>query len=167
MTQKLILITALSLLTINTYAQKPINSSMKHSQETIQLIKNGSNASIQGPKDWFTGIVRIDPLFSAESPARTSGGSVTFEPGSRTHWHTHPFGQSLIVTSGKGYIQQWNRIKQEIQPGDVIQIPAGIKHWHGATQTTAMTHIAIQEQQKDGKNVEWMEPVSDEQYSSH
>ena len=105
----------------------------------------------------------VEPLFPVNSPSRTSGGSVTFEPGARSAWHTHPLGQTLIVTAGTGWVQQWGGEKQEIRPGDVVWTPPGVKHWHGATPTTAMTHIAIQET-LDGKNVEWMEKVSDEQY---
>ena len=112
---------------------------------------------------YFTGSVRIDSLFQANDPSRTSGSSVTFEPGARSAWHTHPLGQILIVTAGTGWVQQEGREKQEITPGDVIWIPPGVKHWHGATATNGVTHIAIQEQ-VDGKNVEWMEHVSDEQY---
>lgn len=130
----------------------------------MKMYKNGERASVKGPADWFTGNVRIDPLFPAEAPARASGGSVTFEPGARTHWHTHPIGQTLIVTFGRGYVQRWGDAVQEIKPGDVVWIPAGEKHWHGATATTAMTHIAIQEQNDENKNVEWLEPVNDEQY---
>jgi quercetin dioxygenase-like cupin family protein len=115
-----------------------------------------------GPAETFTGAVRIDPLFDANPPSRVSGGRVTFEPGARTAWHTHPFGQTLIVTAGAG-IQQWGGPTQEIREGDVVWIPPGQKHWHGATATTRMTHIAIQEF-LDGKNVEWLERMSDEQY---
>lgn len=131
--------------------------------QTVEVRRNGSQPSTKGPAENFTGSVRIDPLFSARDPSRMSGGSVTFEPGARTAWHTHPLGQTLIVTAGSGYVQQWGRPIQEIRPGDVVQIPPGVKHWHGATATTVMTHIALQEQ-LDGKNVDWMEQVSDEQY---
>jgi quercetin dioxygenase-like cupin family protein len=108
-------------------------------------------------------MVRVDPLFPARDPGRTSGGSVTFEPGARSAWHTHPLGQILIVTAGVGRVQQWGGLAQEIRPGDIVWIPPGVKHWHGAAPTTAMTHIAIQEH-VDGKVVDWMEKVSDEQY---
>lgn len=131
--------------------------------QIVEVRRNGSQPSTRGPAENFTGSVRIDPLFSARDPARTSGASVTFEPGARTAWHTHPLGQTLIVTAGSGYVQQWGRSIQEIRLGDVVQIPPRVKHWHGATATTAMTHIAIQEQ-LDGKVVDWMEQVSDEQY---
>jgi quercetin dioxygenase-like cupin family protein len=133
-------------------------------QETKMEIKRvGSQPSVKGPADWFTGTVRIDPLFQANPPARTSGASVTFEPGARTAWHTHPLGQTLIVTAGCGWVQREGGPIEEIHPGDVISIPPGEKHWHGAAPTTAMTHIAIQEA-LDGKVVDWMEKVSDEQY---
>src|SRR5713226_718735 len=117
----------------------------------------------KGPAEHFTGSVQIEPLFFAHDPSRTSGGKVTFEPGARSAWHTHPLGQILIVTDGTGWIQQWGGPIQEIRTGDVIWIPAGVKHWHGATPNTSMTHIAIQEQ-LNGKAVEWMEKVTDEQY---
>ena len=140
-----------------------------HSTQTPQInmeIKRvGSQPSSQGPADWFTGTVRIDPLFQAIAPARALGASVTFEPGARTAWHTHPLGQTLIVTAGCGRAQQWGGPIEEIRPGDVIWIPPGEKHWHGAAPTTAMTHIAIQEQ-LDGKAVDWMEKVSDDQYQA-
>ena len=112
---------------------------------------------------WFTGTVRIDPLFQPSAPARAAGAAVTFEPGARTAWHTHPLGQTLIVTAGAGHAQRWGGPIEEIRPGDVVRFPPGEKHWHGASPTTAMTHIAIQEQ-LDGKAVEWLEHVTDEQY---
>ena len=130
---------------------------------SMEIKRIGSQPSSKGPADWFTGTVRIDPLFQPNAPARTSGASVTFEPGARTAWHTHPLGQTLIVTAGCGWVQQEGGPIEEIHPGDVISIPPGEKHWHGATQTTAMTHIAIQEA-LDGKVVDWLEKVSDEQY---
>jgi quercetin dioxygenase-like cupin family protein len=129
----------------------------------MDIKRNGSQASSKGPADWFTGTVRIDPLFQANAPARASGASVTFEPGARTAWHTHPLGQTLIVTAGCGCAQRWEGAIEEIRPGDVVWIPPGEKHWHGAAATTAMTHIAIQEQ-LDGRVVDWMEKVSDDQY---
>lgn len=130
----------------------------------MDIKRNGSQPSIQGPPDWFTGTVRIDPLFlQADEPARTTGASVTFEPGARTAWHSHPLGQTLIVTAGCGLVQLWDGPIEEIRPGDVVRIAPGEKHWHGATTTTAMTHIAIQEQ-LDGSSAEWMEQVSDELY---
>ena len=129
----------------------------------MEIKRSGSQASTNGPIDWFTGAVRIDPLFDAVEPSRVSGASVTFEPGARTAWHTHPLGQRLIVTAGLGWAQSWGAPIEEIRPGDVVWFAPGEKHWHCATPTTAMTHIAIQEA-LDGKVVEWMEKVSDEQY---
>ena len=129
----------------------------------MDIKRIGSQASDKGPSEWFTGTVRIDPLFQAPAPAHVRCASVTFEPGARTAWHTHPLGQSLIVTAGCGWVQRDGGPVDEIHPGDVVWFPPGEKHWHGATATTAMTHIAIQEQ-LDGKTVEWMEKVSDEQY---
>ena len=125
--------------------------------------RSGSQPSGKGPAEYFSGAVRVDPLFNPPAPARAFGASVTFEPGARTAWHTHPLGQTLIVTAGCGRAQRWGGPIEEIRPGDVVWIPPGEKHWHGAAPTTAMTHIAIQEQ-LDGKVVEWMEKVSDEQY---
>ena len=129
----------------------------------MDIKRVGSQASGRGPAEWFTGTVRVDPLFSAPEPARVSGASVTFEPGARTAWHTHPLGQTLIITSGLGWVQREDGPVEEIRPGDVVWFPPGEKHWHGATATTAMTHFAIQEQ-RDGKAVDWMEQVTDEQY---
>lgn len=128
------------------------------------VTRAGSQASGKGPAQNFTGTVRIDPLFGVHAPSTVSGGAVTFEPGSRSAWHTHPAGQVLIVTAGVGRVQQWGGQVQEIRPGDVIWTPPGVKHWHGAAPTTALTHIAIQEA-VGGKNVEWLEKVSDEQYA--
>ena len=127
----------------------------------MEIRRSGSQPSGKGPAEYFTGTVRIDPLFEAAPPGRAVGASVTFEPGACTAWHTHPLGQTLIVTSGCGWAQRWGSPREEIRPGDVVWIPAGEKHWHGATATTAMTHTAIQEK-LDGKAVEWMEKVSDE-----
>jgi quercetin dioxygenase-like cupin family protein len=131
--------------------------------QTMEIKRSGSQPSGKGPAEYFTGTVRVDPLFRAPDPARVVGASVTFEPGARTAWHTHPLGQTLIVTSGLGWVQCEGRGVEEIRPGDVVWFPPGEKHWHGATPTTAMTHIAIQEA-LDGKTVDWMEKVSDEQY---
>jgi quercetin dioxygenase-like cupin family protein len=125
----------------------------------------GSQPSSKGPPDWFTGTVRIDPLFQPAAPARTAGASVTFEPGARTAWHTHPLGQTLIVTAGVGRAQVWSGPIEEIRPGDIVWFPPGVRHWHGAAPATAMTHLAIQES-LDGKVVEWMEHVTDEQYGT-
>jgi len=131
----------------------------------MEIKRSGSQASAKGPADWFTGTVRIDPLFQVKEPARAAGNSVTFEPGARTAWHTHPLGQTLIVMAGCGRAQRWGGPIEEIRPGDVICFAPGEKHWHGAEATTAMTHIAVQEQ-LDGKAVDWMEKVSDEQYQA-
>ncbi|MDZ8086805.1 MAG: cupin domain-containing protein [Nostoc sp. DedQUE12b] len=132
----------------------------------MDIKTSGSQPSAKGSAEYFIGTVRIDPLLEAHDPARTLGASVTFEPGARTAWHTHPLGQTLlIVTAGCGFVQRWGGLIEQIRPGDVIWFSPGEKHWHGATATTAMTHIAIQEQ-LDGKTVDWMEKVSDEQYSS-
>jgi len=129
----------------------------------MTIHRNGSQPSGQGPADWFTGTVRIDPLFQPSPPARTAGASVTFEPGARTAWHTHPLGQTIIVTSGCGRAQRLGSPVVEIHPGDVVWFPPGEKHWHGASPATAMTHIAIQES-LDGKVVDWLEHVTDEEY---
>ena len=129
----------------------------------MDIKRNGSRPSGTGPAEYFTGSVRIDPLFQASAPARVVGASVTFEPGARTVWHSHPLGQTLIVTAGCGWAQHDGGPVEEIRPGDVVWFPPGERHWHGATATTAMTHIAIQEA-LDGKTVDWLEKVSDEQY---
>jgi quercetin dioxygenase-like cupin family protein len=133
------------------------------SSQTLDIKRNGSQPSRSGPAEYFTGSVRVHPLFPANEPSRTSGGAVTFEPGARSAWHTHPLGQTLVVTAGAGRVQRWGGPIEEIRPGDVIWTPPGVKHWHGAAPTTAMTHIAIQEA-LNSKNVDWMEKVSDEQY---
>jgi quercetin dioxygenase-like cupin family protein len=131
----------------------------------MQITRSGSHTSNEGPADWFTGAVRIERLIDAPDPARVAASSVTFQPGARTAWHTHPLGQTLIVVSGAGRVQHWGGEVDEIRPGDVVWIPPGEKHWHGASPTTALTHIAIQEK-RDGNAVEWMEHVTDEQYGS-
>ena len=131
----------------------------------MEIKKAGSQPSGKGPAEWFTGTVRIDPLFSAPDPARVAGASVTFEPGARTAWHTHPLGQTLIVTAGRGLAQREGGPVEALLPGDVVWFSPGEKHWHGAGRTTAMTHIAIQEQ-LNGKPVDWLEHVSDEQYQA-
>jgi quercetin dioxygenase-like cupin family protein len=129
----------------------------------MDIKRSGSQPSSKGPAEWFTGSVRIDPLFQAPAPARVFGASVTFEPGARTAWHTHPLGQTLIVTAGCGWVQREGGPVEEIRSGDVVWFPPGEKHWHGATVMTAMTHIAIVEQ-LDGTSADWMEKVSDDQY---
>jgi quercetin dioxygenase-like cupin family protein len=129
----------------------------------MEIKRNDTRPSSKGPADYFTGTVRVEPLFEAAAPARVRGANVTFEPGARTAWHTHPLGQTLIVTAGSGLVQRLGGPIEEIRPGDVVWFPPGEKHWHGASPKTAMTHIAIQEA-LDGKTVEWLEKVSDEQY---
>jgi quercetin dioxygenase-like cupin family protein len=129
----------------------------------MEIKRIGTQSSGKGPSEWFTGTVRIDPLFQAPSPGRVAAARVTFEPGARTAWHTHPFGQSLIVTEGCGRVQKWGGPVEEIHPGDVITFLPGEKHWHGAGPSTAMTHVAVHEQ-LDGKAADWLEHVSDEQY---
>jgi quercetin dioxygenase-like cupin family protein len=129
----------------------------------MEINRVGSQPSAKGPADWFTGTVRIDPLFQPKAPARAAGASVTFEPGARTAWHTHPLGQTLVITAGCGRVQHEGGPVEEVHPGDVVWFPPGEKHWHGAAPTTAMTHLAVQEQ-LDGKFVEWLEHVSEEQY---
>lgn len=129
----------------------------------MDITRNGSKPSVKGPADWFTGTVRIDQPFQTAAPALLQGATVTFEPGARTAWHTHPLGQTLIVTAGLGWVQREGGPIEEIRPGDVIWFPPGERHWHGATATTAVTHIALQEA-LDGKTVDWAEQVSDAQY---
>jgi quercetin dioxygenase-like cupin family protein len=131
----------------------------------MEIHRACSRPSSKGPEDWFTGTVRIDPVIQTATPARVASATVTFEPGARTAWHTHPLGQTLIVTTGCGRVQREGGSIEEIRPGDVVWFQPGEKHWHGAAPTTAMTHIAIQEQ-LDGKAVDWLEKVSDEQYLS-
>lgn len=137
----------------------------KRRSGTMDIKRVGSQPSRKGPAEYFTGVVRVDPLFEAPDPARAAGASVTFEPGARTAWHTHPLGQTLVVTAGCGRAQRWGGPIEEIRPGDVVWFSPGEKHWHGAAPTTGMTHIAIQEK-LDGKVVDWMEKVSDEQYAA-
>ena len=129
----------------------------------MEIKRAGSRETKEGPADWFTGVVRLEPLVQPTPPARVAVVSVTFQPGARTAWHTHPLGQTLIVTAGVGWVQREGGPVEEIRPGDVVWFPPGLKHWHGATPTSAMTHIAIQEQ-LDGKAVDWMEHVSDQDY---
>ncbi|CAM6909199.1 cupin domain-containing protein [Enterobacter asburiae] len=129
----------------------------------MKIIRSGSLPSAKGPEAWFTGTVRIDAPFQASEPARVGGATVTFEPGARTAWHTHPLGQTLIVTQGRGWLQEWGKTAEILNPGDIAWIPPGIKHWHGASAQTAMTHIAIAES-VNGSPVTWLEKVTDEQY---
>src|SRR5512136_1443331 len=131
----------------------------------MEIKRSGSQPSAEGPTEWFTGRVRVDPLFQASAPARVFSASVTFELGARTAWHTHPLGQTLIVTAGCGFVQSWGGVVRKIRPGDVVWCPPGEKHWHGATATTGMTHLAILEH-LNGKNVDWMEKVTDQEYAA-
>jgi len=131
----------------------------------MEIKRAGTQASVKGPADWFTGSVRIDPLFQAPQPALVQGASVTFEPGARTAWHTHPLGQTLVVTAGCGWAQRQGGPMEEIRPGDVVWFAPEEKHWHGATRTTGLTHIAVQEK-LEGKVVDWLEQVSDEDYGA-
>jgi quercetin dioxygenase-like cupin family protein len=131
--------------------------------ESLQITPNGARPTIRGAEQNFTGSVTVNPLFGAPNHAPTSGGHVTFEPSARSAWHTHPAGQTLIVTAGTGWVQEWNGEKREIKPGDIVWIPPGVKHWHGATATNSMSHIAITNV-VDGRNVDWLEKVSDAQY---
>jgi quercetin dioxygenase-like cupin family protein len=143
------------------FAQTP--ATMSTETETMDIKRNGSRPSTKAPEANFTGSVRVEPVFQVGDPLRFNGGSVTFEPGARTAWHTHPLGQTLIITAGLGWVQNEGGPIEEVRPGDVVWFAPGEKHWHGATTTTAMTHIAVQES-LNGKNVDWLEKVSDDQY---
>lgn len=154
-------VTAVTMPWIGMVHAQSANQTIK--EKAMEIIRNGSQQSVPGPADWFTGKTRIDPLFNPHEPARAGAASVTFEPGARTAWHTHPLGQTLIVTSGLGRVQVWDGPIEEIRPGDVVWFPPEVKHWHGASPATGMTHIAVQEAQ-DGEVVEWLEHVTDEQY---
>lgn len=134
--------------------------------EQVEISRAGTRTSVPGSAEYFTGPVRVDPVFPAKDPGRTSGGNVTFSPGARSNWHTHPIVQVLVVTAGVGRVQEWGAEMREIRPGDVVRIPAGVKHWHGAAPDSSMTHLAITEQ-LDGKAVEWMERVTDAQYGAN
>jgi 4-carboxymuconolactone decarboxylase len=167
-----IVVTALCLLASAAFAQTagPLATDARQTaslqvSQTIKVMRSGSQPSAKGPSEHFTGSVSINPLFNENPPAHTSGGRVTFEAGARTAWHSHPVGQTLIVTAGTGWIQQWGGQVAEIREGDVVWIPPNVKHWHGATASTSMTHIGIQES-LNGKTVEWMEKVSDQQYGN-
>jgi quercetin dioxygenase-like cupin family protein len=144
-------------------AQILITDVTERRKATMDIKRNGSRPFTNAPEAYFSGAVRVEPVFQVGEPVRLNGGSVTFEPGARTAWHTHPLGQTLIVTAGLGWVQTAGGPIEEIRPGDVVWFPPGEKHWHGATPTTAMTHIAVQES-LNGKNVDWLEKVSDEQY---
>jgi quercetin dioxygenase-like cupin family protein len=144
-------------------AQQPMQPAMER-KTTMKIERNGSRPSTKGAQDYFSGSVRVEPVFQVGDPMRLNAGSVTFEPGARSAWHTHPLGQTLIITAGLGWVQTEGGPIEEVRPGDVVWFPPGDKHWHGATPTTAMTHIAVQES-LNGKNVDWMEKVSDTQYS--
>jgi quercetin dioxygenase-like cupin family protein len=146
-----------------TFAQQPIGQSAER-KTTMKIERNGSRPSTKGSQDYFSGSVRIEPVFQVGDPMRLNAGSVTFEPGARTAWHTHPLGQTLNITAGLGWVQTEGGPIEDVRPGDVVWFPPGENHWHGATPTTAMTHIAVQES-LDGRNVDWMEKVSDAQYS--
>ncbi len=158
---------AVTLISLSLFAlvasQAQTNAAKAPTSSSIKIARSDSLQSNKGSAQYFTGSVQVRQLFPAYDPSRTSGGKVTFEASARSAWHTHPFGQILIVTDGTGWIQQWGAPIEEIRKGDVIWIPAGVKHWHGATPSSAMTHIAIQEE-LNGKAVEWMEKVTDEQY---
>ncbi|NMP25651.1 cupin domain-containing protein [Rahnella sp. SAP-1] len=141
--------------------------SAKPVKENVIISKNGSRPWVTGAESNFTGTVRIEPLFTQpKSPVRTTVGHVNFEPGARSAWHTHPLGQTLVITSGSGWTQEWGGERKTVHAGDIIHCPPGVKHWHGATASTGMSHLAIQEGTPEGKNVEWMEKVSDQQYSN-
>jgi quercetin dioxygenase-like cupin family protein len=142
---------------------KPLRGGPTKGANDMEITRGAARSANAGPADWFTGEVRIDPLFTAPAPARVAGASVTFTPGSRTAWHTHPLGQTLIVIGGSGWAQREGGPKEDIRPGDVVWFAPGEKHWHGATVTTGMTHIAIQET-VDGRAVDWLEHVADEEY---
>ena len=148
----------------STVADTRVTTTPKARNQTMQITRNGTQPSRKLPEEYFTGAVRQDPLFQAPAPARVTGGLVTFEPGARTAWHTHPLGQTLIITSGCGWVQHEGGPIEQVRPGDVVWFPPGEKHWHGATPTTAMSHIAIQEHSGDGNVVDWLEKVSDAQY---
>ena len=156
-------ITIMSLMLFALVVSKAQTSVPQTPPSSIRITRSDSLQPKKASADYFTGAVQVQELFPADDPSRTSGGKVTFEPAARSAWHTHSLGQILIVTDGTGWVQQWGGPIEEIRKGDVVRIPAGVKHWHGATPSTAMTHIAIQEQ-LNGKAVEWMEKVSDEQY---
>ena len=151
------------ILTMSSFSHAENASSQRLELPQITVQQNGTQYPMTGLDKYFTGKVRVEPSFQANGEAKAAGAMVTFEPGARTNWHTHPVGQTLIVTSGMGWVNQWHGQPQVIKPGDVVHIPANVKHWHGATDKTAMMHLAIQES-KNGKVVDWLEPVTDKQY---
>ena len=164
MEMKALAVTLISLSLFAAVASKAeTNAAKAPTSASIKISRSDSLQAKKASAEYFTGSVQVQELFPAYDPSRASGGKVTFEPGARSAWHTHPLGQILIVTDGTGWVQQWGGPIEEIRKGDVARIPAGVKHWHGATPSTAMTHIAVQEQ-LNGKAVEWMEKVTDEQY---
>jgi 4-carboxymuconolactone decarboxylase len=164
---KLLTVTVFSLLLLASMSPRlsQAQTASAHSSQAITITRSGSQPSQKGAAGRFIGSVRIDPLFGAKDLSRTSGAYVTFEPGAHSAWHTHPLGQTLIVTAGTGRVQNWGGLIEEIRKGDMVQIPPGLKHWHGASPSAAMTHIAVQEE-IDGTNVVWIEKVSDEQYGN-
>lgn len=155
------------LLTLITSALMPTAFAAESDAKEQSIAVAGSQASIVGPDAWFTGRAHIDPLYSASEHMNASGAYVTFEPGARSAWHTHPKGQYLVITAGVGRVQQWGDPIQAIKPGDVVWCPPGVKHWHGAAPDTAMTHIAVTGADEENRNVEWLEKVSDEQYQGN
>lgn len=162
--RRVLLVGAASALAQPGFTQAATPTTNEPGKTTMNIIRSGSIASAKGSTNYFTGVVRLDMPFKGMAPARIGGATVTFEPGARTNWHTHPLGQTLIVTSGLGWVQTDSGPRQEIRAGDIIWIPPGEKHWHGATATTAMSHIAISEA-LDGKTVDWMEKVTDVQFN--
>lgn len=161
---KLMLFMALTLAAVTCVSTGQASAAENGRSQTI--LRNGEQASVKGSEQFFTGNVRIDPLYSANNDMRSSGGMVTFEPGARSNWHIHPVGQALIITSGVGLTQEWGKPIQVIRPGDVVICPVGVKHWHGAAPNSAMTHISICEEKEAGNVVVWMEKVTDEQYNA-
>jgi quercetin dioxygenase-like cupin family protein len=161
-----ILRTALCAALVQTASVGAVAQQANASAAGVEITRAGMQASAAGPADWFTGQVRVDPLWSADGNINASGAWVTFEPGARSAWHTHPTGQRLVVVSGLGLTQEWGKSIEVIRPGDIVVCPPGVKHWHGASPTTAMTHLTVTGTLADGKNATWMEKVSDEQYNA-
>lgn len=161
--KKIMTFMALLLASFTVFCFQAVTAETGNREQTI--VRNGAQASIKGSPQIFTGDVLVTPLYPANNEMRSSGGSVTFMPGARSNWHIHPVGQVLIVTSGLGRTQEWGKPVQEIRPGDIVVCPVGVKHWHGAAPGSSMTHISICEEKEPGKVVEWLEPVTDEQYN--